>query len=181
VELHPVVMRALVAVLAAAGCGKPDAGAEVKPAAAAPVAPPAPRCGPLVVTAGGAAVANLRGLAVTLQNGEYQTEQVELYDTDRVTCAEVLAPSFAFPAGAVSLRAYYHPQAQGLGTEAFTAMGIAGITLIAKAAKPGDTTSMCVPPGSTFTPTTGSFAGRPVTVSGTLAGVYCGVKDTAAR
>lgn len=169
----------LAAALALGGCKKPDA----RPAPSAPPAAtkPAAGCGPLAITVDGAPVTNLRGLAVTLKNGPYETEQVELYDTDKVTCAEVLAPSFAFPAGAVSLRAYYHAQAQGLGTEAYTAMGVGGITLVAKAAKVGDPTSLCVPAGSTFTPNTGSFAGKKVDVSGLLAGAYCGVKDTNAR
>ncbi len=60
-------------------------------------------------------------------------------------------------------------------------MAVAGIKLVAKAAKVGDPTTICVPAGSRFTPSVGSFAGKEVAVSGALAGGYCGLKDTNAR
>lgn len=177
---YRLTMIALGLWIGASACKKPeDKGASPAPAEAAkPGEATRPAgCGPLTVTADGAAVPELRGLAVTLKNGEYETEQVELYDTDKITCAEVLAPIFPYPEGTLSLRAYYHPQAQGLGTEAYTEMGVRGITLVAKAAKVGDDTSICVPAGSTFTPNAGSFAGKKLVVAGTMAGKYCGVKD----
>jgi|GEM_PF-1260442 len=166
------------------GCKKND-DAAAKPGTEATKPAPGPAhaagCGPMVVKVDGVAVTDLRpGLSATLKNGVYETEQVELYSSDKITCAEVLAPSFSFPEGAVSIRAYYHPQAQGLGTEAYTEMGVHGITLVAKAGKLGDPTSICVPAGAVFTPNTGSFAGKRLEISGTLSGAYCGVKDMTA-
>ena len=130
-------------------------------------------CPPLRVAIDGKEVTNLRGLAVTLKNGEYETEQVELYDSAAIACAEVLAPNMTLPAGSVALRAYYHPEAQGLGTEAYTELGVRGITLVGK----GPSTTLCVPSGTTFSPNSGVLAGKKVEVSGSLTGAHCGVKD----
>ena len=127
------ILIASAALLAAAGCKKREADAEATPAP--PVTAPAAAkagCAPLRVAIDGQEITNLRGLAVTLKNGEYETEQVELYDSAAITCAEVLAPNMTLPAGTVALRAYYHPEAQGLGTEAYTELGVRGITLVGK-------------------------------------------------
>lgn len=179
---HEVTYPVLAALCALAGCKKHDADAT--PAAApalepggASAKPPAGGCGPLRVTVGGAAVTGLHGFAVTLKNGAYETEQVELYDNPAVGCAEVLAPNPTLPEGLTALRVYYHREAQGLGTEAYTEMGVTGIALVAKADAVGGSTTICVPAGSAFTPNSGFLAGKRVEVSGALTGNYCGVKD----
>lgn len=137
----------------------------------------APACPALTLTIDGAPAKPMHGLAVSLKNGQYLTEQVELYDSEAITCENVLARSFALPADVTHVRVYYHPQAQGLGTEAYTDMGGgAKITLVAKAAKAGEPTTICVPK-TTFTPNAGTLAGKKIEVAGAFVGRYCGVKD----
>lgn len=167
-----------VALLLASACSKKEGEAQAAPADK-PVA--SKGCPPARIAIDGVEQKGLNGLAVTLKNGEYETEQVELYSDASVDCPKILAPSMTLPDGTVAVRAYYHPQAQGLGTEAFTEMGISGIKLAAKAKAVGDETAICIPPGSTFTPNSGTLAGKKVEVSGNLAGRYCGVKDMNAR
>lgn len=171
----------LAPLLLACACSKKEG--EAQASASAPAAAPqsAGACPPAKIVVDGVEQKGLHGLAVTLKNGEYETEQVELYSSDTIGCPEVLAPSLTLPDGTVAVRAYYHPQAQGLGTEAFTEMGISGIKLVAKAKAVGGDTEICIPPGSTFTPNAGTLTGKKVEVSGNLAGRYCGVKDMNAR
>lgn len=163
--------------LALAACHRSDRAADRGRGTDAPVAP---ACPPLAVTIDGAARTDLSGLAVTLVNGVYQTEQVMLFAGAPIDCAAVLAPGFQLPAGAIELRAYYHPQAQGLGTEAHTELIVPGVTLIHKAAAPGAATRLCVRPAR-FTPTAGALAGRVVTIAGTVAGADCGPLDLTPR
>jgi hypothetical protein len=168
-----------VFLFAAGACSKKEADAQA--AAGAGPTQVAGGCGPLRIVVDGVERKGLKGLAVTLKNGQYETEQVELYDSDAIDCAAILAPAMQLPDGTLALRAYYHPQAQGLGTESYTEMGVNGITLLAKAKAAGSETEICVPAGASFTPSTGTLQGKKVEVSGALAGTYCGVKDMTAR
>ncbi|MCE9579452.1 MAG: hypothetical protein K8W52_40390 [Deltaproteobacteria bacterium] len=134
-------------------------------------------CPALALTIDGAPSKPMHGFAVSLKNGQYLTEQVELFDSDAITCANVLNNGFQTPEGVIQVRVYYHPQAQGLGTDAYTDMGGgAGITLIAKAAKEGEPTTICVPK-TAFTPNAGTLSGKKVEVAGAFVGRYCGVLD----
>lgn len=178
-HLAPVALL----LFTAAGCSKKEADAQAAPAGAPAAAakPFAGGCGPMRIAVDGVERKDLKGLAVTLKNGQYETEQVELYESAAVDCAQILAPAMQVPEGTLAIRVYYHPQAQGLGTESFTEMGVSGIKLLAKAKAVGTETSICVPAGATFTPNTGTLQGKKVEVSGALAGTYCGVKDMNAR
>ena len=167
----------LVVVVIAAGC---RSTAERRDAAAAPAPSVAAPCPPLTISIDGVARRDWQGLAVTLTSGVYQTEQVMLFAGAPVACPAVLAPSFRPPAGTLQLRAYYHPEAQGLGTEAHTEMVVPGVTLVAKADRPGAVTTLCVR-AARFTPSAGALAGQVVAIAGTVAGAHCGTLDLTPR
>ncbi|MBL8626008.1 MAG: hypothetical protein JNK64_32130 [Myxococcales bacterium] len=173
-------LRAVAGALALAACHGSDRGDRADLAPPAPPPAAAPACPALAVAIDGVPRTDLTGLAVTLTNGIYRTEQVMLFAGAAIDCAAVLAPSFRLPAGAIELRAYYHPDAQGLGTEAHTELVVPGVTLLRKADATGATTSLCVRP-TTFTPTAGVLAGRAVAIAGTVAGAHCGILDLTSR
>lgn len=176
-SLRPLLFAVAALVACKSSSAKRDDPADK---AGAPAAPRAPGCPPLSVTIDGAAITTLHGVAVTLKNGIYETEQVELYDRADLDCAAVVQANFQAPAGTTALRAYYHPQAQGLGTDAYTEMGAAGVTLVAKADRAGAPTTLCVA-STTFTPNAGTLNGKKIAISGAVTGAYCGVRDLTPR
>lgn len=178
----------LVAALSAVpGCSSSSSSSSSPPPRAERTGSGAPavsaepvRCPPLTVTIDGVPAPTWKGVAVTLKNGEYETEQVELYDRGELPCTDVLGLNFTGPADARSIRAYFHPQAQGLGTEAYTELGVGGITLVHRSRTVGEPTTLCVPP-TTFTPNAGGLAGKPIAIAGALEGGWCGVRDLTPR
>lgn len=180
--LHRAVVLALLVIPAcSSSASPPPPRAEPAAAAAAPVAPSKPAgCPPLTVTIDGVPAPTLTGVAVTLKNGVYETEQVELYDRGELACAAVADRGFSGPADAVAIRAYHHPEAQGLGTEAYTELGASGITLVHASRTVGEPTTLCVP-ATTFTPNAGLLSGKKIAIAGTLSGPWCGMRDLTPR
>ena len=173
-----VLAAALTATVACSSSSSSSPPRAEPTAAAAPTAAPAKPagCPPLTVTIDGAPVTSFRGVSVTLKNGVYETEQVELYDRGDLACPDVLGLNFTGAADAVSIRAYFHPQAQGLGTEAYTELGAAGITLVHASRTVGEATTICVP-ATTFTPNAGVLSGKKIAIAGALTGPWCGTRD----
>jgi hypothetical protein len=187
-ELHRIGTAALVIAAALGACKKDDKKAEETKAAGTKTGEPAGdnvakkeaapgECAPMSIKVDGKdRSTGWVALAVTMKNGEYLTEEVELYDDPTMNCERALAGNPNLPPEATEIRAYYNEYAMGLGTEAYTDMSAIKIELVKKAEKPGDPTVLCLP-AATFTPNAGTLSGKKVEVSGRFEGAWCGVKD----
>lgn len=161
-------LAGLVIAIVAAGCGgKKEGGGGAA-------------CGPLKVTVDGVDVAGLgNGLAITQKEGGESSEQVQLFNHAKATCAQVLSKSGReVPEGEIDVRANAGKSmmTKGVGIDAHSQMGVE-VKLTSAAPKAvGDPVTLCVPE-TTFTPRVGDYKDKKVTVSGTFAGTWCGVME----
>lgn len=134
-------------------------------------------CGPLKVTVDGQELTGLgHGLALTQSTGSSTSEQVQLFNHDKVTCEEVLSRAGRTVAqGEIRVRANAGTETlmRSVGIDVHTQLGVAVRLVGGKPAKPGDQVTLCVPETS-FTPAMGDFEKKQVTISGTFTGTYCG-------
>ncbi len=132
-------------------------------------------CGSLKVTVDGQDISAkyTNGLAYTAVNGEYRTDMVQLYNGTKFnyTCEDVLGQGRIDSADLDMLGAFYHASAQGVNIESYN---FYDSKVTSAPTKSGDNMTICV--NTTFTPDSGTYAGKKVTMSGGFTGAYCGDK-----
>ena len=143
--------------IAAAGCGKKggDGGAD---------------CKPLTVTIGGEAVAGLgNGLGHSDTNGH----TLYLYNHDKTTCEQILAPSRTVPEGEESVGFGVGGYGPSIGYDSNGVIGQGNeVKLVKKPSKVGDPIAMCVK--AKLPIKIGKNKGKELVAEGLVEGKYCG-------
>jgi len=168
-----------VAGLSFTACGK-SGDAPPGEAAEAPKT-----CGPLKVSVDGQELTGLvHGKAIFNKTAGKKTPQVDVFNHDKVTCAELTNIKGRQVAdGEVAVRAFAGGSGSfgmGVGFGSHTQMGVNVDILSKMPEKDGDLVALCVKE-TTFSPTMGDHKGKSVTVSGKFEGAYCGVLDFDAK
>ncbi len=171
---YRLLLGALALTLVGAGCSPSSSSGDISSNTGAETSAKGSKCGPLKVVVDGEEVTNLtHGVAYTLVNKEYRTEEVDLYNHDQVTCEDALDFGYQSKPGEQKIGAFAR-DAQGLNTDAYTWFGVQ--TKVSKQpAGVGEEMTICVDE-TTFTPDTGVYTGKELTISGSFTGTYCGDK-----
>jgi hypothetical protein len=136
-------------------------------------------CPALKVTIDGKEVTGIsHGLAITHKRSGDVTEQVEMYNHDKVTCEEILNKNGRQTGeDEVAVRAFTSTSmGNGIGIEAHTQMGADVFYLGKGSPKAGDTVSMCVTEKK-VKPNAGLFKDKEVTIGGLMTGKHCGTME----
>jgi hypothetical protein len=123
-------------------------------------------------------------LAFTHKRKDDRTHQVQWFNHDKATCAEVTATKGrVVPDGEVAVGAFAGGKGafgKGVSLSYHTQLGVA-VALVGPAPeKAGDKVSLCVPE-TTFKPTVGPDKDKSVTVKGLMEGSWCGFMDWDAK
>ena len=103
------------------------------------------------------------------------SEQVQLFNHAKATCAQVLSKSGReVPEGEIDVRANAGDTTT-VGVGASTQFGVAVKMISAAPTKPGDIVTLCVP--ETKVTGFGDLKDKAIVVSGTFTGAYCGVRQ----
>lgn len=127
-------------------------------------------CKPLSATIDGKPVADVSHGLGFVQKGDYS---IYVFNHDKVTCEQLLAPSRTSSSDEVFISAglsSYGP-AVAYNTTAKLGPGVE-VKLTTKPAKPGDRMAMCVKATVPFK--SGEHAGKSMLIEGLLAGSFCG-------
>ncbi len=170
------MLRIALVVLALSACSKKDKAPEDKPAEKPAIDLTGP-CGPLAVLVDGAPLEGLvHGTSVIMESGSYRTPMVQLYNHDKATCEEALTGSRTPQENEINVRAW-HGEMPGVGIDAFTQIE-GTITLDKPTETVGETMQICVRAPVVFTPNAGAYTGKKVSISGTFAAPFCGVRKS---
>ena len=123
-------------------------------------------------------------MAFTHKKGEDRTHQVQFFNHDKVTCADLTSRKGRIVAdGEVTIGAFtggHGAFGRGVMTSAYTELGVDVALVGEPPGKEGDKVALCVAE-KTFKPNGGEWKDKPVTIKGLMEGTWCGFMDWDAK
>ncbi len=167
-----LLLSACAATAFLAGCAARAVG---PPASvdAVPTGPEQSALRPAKVTVDGEEIKLVHGLAVGWGRRRYA---VSLFNHDKVTCEQMLAPSRLVAEGEIEVRASGSAEGgfgDGLAIHEFTRLDVE-VKLAQEPREVGDTVGVDVPKPKELVPTIGVLKGKSVVISGLFQGKFCG-------